>query len=403
MNFRKIFLNNLEDLFMKISEVADINKVNLLAKENVDIIKYLDTSNLTEGIIDEVQILTKGKDKIPSRAKRKVKKDDILISTVRPNLKHYGLIKENDENLIVSTGFAVLTPNTKIVDPRYLYYYLTSENITNYLHMVACTSTTSYPSIKPSVIGDINIDLPTIGEQKKIGDLLSAIDDKIFLNNELNKELDELSQLIFEKWLNENEAKSVELRELCSLITDGSHSSPTTVETGFPMASVKDMTHFSIDIKKCRNISKDDYDSLVKGNCKPKINDILVAKDGSYLKHIIHVKEEENIVLLSSIAILRPNLNKIHPIILKRYLLIPSMKKALEDGYVTGTALKRIILKSFRRFPIAVPSIKKQSEIIDILNKLEDRIYLNVKENEDLNTLRDTLISQIFSGKIKIK
>lgn len=403
MNFRKIFLNNLEDLFMKISEVADINKVNLLAKENVDIIKYLDTSNLTEGIIDEVQILTKGKDKIPSRAKRKVKKDDILISTVRPNLKHYGLIKENDENLIVSTGFAVLTPNTKIVDPRYLYYYLTSENITNYLHMVACTSTTSYPSIKPSVIGDINIDLPTIEEQKKIGDLLSAIDDKIFLNNELNKELDELSQLIFEKWLNENEAKSVELRELCSLITDGSHSSPTTVETGFPMASVKDMTHFSIDIKKCRNISKDDYDSLVKGNCKPKINDILVAKDGSYLKHIIHVKEEENIVLLSSIAILRPNLNKIHPIILKRYLLIPSMKKALEDGYVTGTALKRIILKSFRRFPIAVPSIKKQSEIIDILNKLEDRIYLNVKENEDLNTLRDTLISQIFSGKIKIK
>jgi len=104
----------------KVSDICNTNKNNLSTKDNLDFINYLDTSNLTEGIIDNLQKLIIGEDKLPSRAKRKVEKNDILISTVRPNQKHYGIIKKIEENLIASTGFSVLSAKEDLVDSEYL-------------------------------------------------------------------------------------------------------------------------------------------------------------------------------------------------------------------------------------------------------------------------------------------
>ena len=112
-------------------------------------INYLDTSNLNVGTVDELQYMEVGKDKIPSRAKRIVRKNDILISTVRPNQKHYGIIKNVAKNMVASTGFAVLTPKEDKVDPGYIYNYLIQDHITTYLHSIAESSTSAYPSIKP--------------------------------------------------------------------------------------------------------------------------------------------------------------------------------------------------------------------------------------------------------------
>ena len=78
-----------------------------------------------------------------------------------------------------------------------------------------------------------------------------------------------------------NQWKELKLEELCISITDGAHSSPKSVEKGYPMASVKDMNYFEINLDTCRKISEEDYSKLVKARCKPEKNDILIAKDGS--------------------------------------------------------------------------------------------------------------------------
>ena len=156
----------------KISEVCDINSFNLSKNDNLNAINYLDTANLNVGTVDELQYMEVGKDKIPSRAKRIVRKNDILISTVRPNQKHYGIIKNVAKNMVASTGFAVLTPKEDKVDPGYIYNYLIQDHITTYLHSIAESSTSTYPSIKPSVIGDLEVDLPPLEEQKTIAHIL---------------------------------------------------------------------------------------------------------------------------------------------------------------------------------------------------------------------------------------
>lgn len=184
----------------KISEVCDINSLNLSKNDNLKTINYLDTANLNVGIVDELQYMEVGKDKIPSRAKRIVRKNDILISTVRPNQKHYGIIKNVAKNMVASTGFAVLTPKEDKVDPGYIYNYLIQDHITTYLHSIAESSTSAYPSIKPSVIGDLEVDLPPLEEQKAIAHILSTLDDKIEVNNQINKTLENMAQAIFKQW-----------------------------------------------------------------------------------------------------------------------------------------------------------------------------------------------------------
>src|SRR4030042_615558 len=91
----------------KVEEVAKINKMTITKTFPYDEIEYIDIDSVENGIIKNVQhIRLKG---APSRAKRIVRSNDIIISTVRPNLKHFALIEEAKRNTIVSTGFAVIS------------------------------------------------------------------------------------------------------------------------------------------------------------------------------------------------------------------------------------------------------------------------------------------------------
>jgi type I restriction enzyme S subunit len=88
----------------------------------------------------------------PSRAKRLVNEFDIIISTVRPDQCHYGICIDPPSNLVVSTGFASFLANQLA---HFLYYLLTSEDMTEYLHSIAEGSTSTYPSLKPEDIGNV--------------------------------------------------------------------------------------------------------------------------------------------------------------------------------------------------------------------------------------------------------
>ncbi|MBR4833025.1 MAG: restriction endonuclease subunit S [Thermoguttaceae bacterium] len=185
---------------MKLGDCCKINVSSYSNKENWPVIRYLDTGNLTEGRIDEIQTFIPGKDKIPSRAKRKVKTGDILFSTVRPNQKHYGMVGTDTENLLVSTGFAVVTADSKLADSRFIYYFLTQDHIVESLHVIAEQSVSAYPSIKPSDIEGIDVPLPELAEQRKIAAILSALDDKIELNRRINANLEQQAAAIFKAW-----------------------------------------------------------------------------------------------------------------------------------------------------------------------------------------------------------
>lgn len=144
----------------KIEQLCECNSSTLSSKDIFETIAYLDTSNITNNEIDEIMIFNLKEDKVPSRAKRKVIHNDIIFSTVRPNLKHFGILKDPTENMIVSTGFAVLRPNYPNLCSELVYLTITNEEVLQDLQAKAEMSVSTYPSIKPEDLLNIDFIMP---------------------------------------------------------------------------------------------------------------------------------------------------------------------------------------------------------------------------------------------------
>lgn len=188
----------------------------------------------------------------------------------------------------------------------------------------------------------------------------------------------------------------VNLKNICTVITDGSHYSPLGLKSGYPMLSVKDMEEYGFNYLNCKFISKADYIMLVKNGCKPLKNDVLIAKDGSYLKEVFVVKEEKEEVILSSIAILRPNLNLVNPYYLAYYLKSNHIKDVVSSKYVTGSVLKRIILKNFENIEIDLPSLETQNKIASILLSIDGQIERNNTMVKRLQVMCQAIFNEWF-------
>ena len=184
----------------KLGDICSFNKNTISQDEDINI-EYLETSNLIENKILSIQNVKLSK--APSRAQRKVKHNTILYSTVRPNLKHYGIMKMPSPTMIVSTGFTtidVLEEYNESVDPFYLYLLITQEHITNYLHTIAENATSAYPSISSIDLENLYFDFPSLKEQKKISLLFSSIDQKIALNRVINHNLEAMAKQLYDYW-----------------------------------------------------------------------------------------------------------------------------------------------------------------------------------------------------------
>ncbi len=105
----------------------------------------------------------------PSRARRLVRQGDTIISTVRTYLRAVWPVRDSATDLVVSTGFAVLTP-TRSIDSRYLGWLVQSDVVVE--EVVARSVGVSYPAINPSDIGTVRVPLPPFARQRAIADYL---------------------------------------------------------------------------------------------------------------------------------------------------------------------------------------------------------------------------------------
>ena len=136
---------------------------------------------------------------------------------------------------------------------------------------------------------------------------------------------------------------------------------------------------------------------MERDGCVPQIGDVLVAKDGSYLKEIFRCKEQREIALLSSIAIFRPNSQLIDSRFLCYCLKSPRVYNYISLNCVSGSALPRIILKDFKGVNIRVPSLDDQRRIASILSSLDRKIELNNKINADLEEMAQAIFKNWLS------
>lgn len=275
-------------------------------------------------------------------------------------------------------------------------------------------------NLNQGTLKNYEIELPPLETQHKIASILSSYDDLIENNTRRIKILEEMARMAYREWfvnfhfpgreqvrlvdsslgLIPEGWEVVELQIVCDRITDGSHTSPETRSEGYPMASVKDMHDYGLNIQGCRKISEVDYVDLVRNDCKVKKNDVLIAKDGSYLKHCFVVENDIDVVLLSSIAMLRPN-SHIRPHLLAMILKDPEVKERMR-GYVSGVAIPRIVLKDFRAFQIVLPPKHLQDTWGGLVEPLVKLIWKINSKNQNLRQTRDLLLPKLISGEVAV-
>lgn len=236
---------------------------------------------------------------------------------------------------------------------------------------------TTIPIINKEDFSNLEVTIPSsLSEQRRIASILSSADKVIDSTQKLIAKYKQIKQGMMEDLLKPKEGwKKVKLGECCEKITDGSHESPVAVLEGYYMPSVKDMSYSSFNFSNCKQISESDYLKLKGLGCKPEIGDVLIAKDGSILKYCFVMEDDLPIVILSSIAILKPNKQIMDSNFLSFYFQKRDVVIDVVENYKSGTGVPRIVLKNFEQIEITYPiSLIEQRRIASILSSIDKKI-----------------------------
>jgi type I restriction enzyme S subunit len=147
----------------KLSEVAEVNRAQVNARNAPEELHYIDISSVSPGQIDS--ITTYAFAEAPGRARRIVQHGDVLWSCVRPNRRSHALVMQPDAGTIASTGFAVLTP--RAVPFTFLYAASTTDDFVGYLSNNA--SGAAYPAVTTATFEKAELLIPPPPLLKRFG------------------------------------------------------------------------------------------------------------------------------------------------------------------------------------------------------------------------------------------
>ncbi|WP_410507423.1 restriction endonuclease subunit S [Methanosarcina hadiensis] len=305
------------------------------------------------------------------------------------------------------------------VDPKFSYYLLKNLNLKEY------NSGSAVPTLNRNYIHPIPVIVPKkLEEQKAISYVLSDLDEKIDLNNQMNKTLEQIAQTLFKRWFidfefpddNGNPYKSSggrmvdsELGEIpegwgvgnildyADLLSGGTPKTSISEywDGGIPWVSAKDVTssNGTFILTTERTIT---HKGIEKSNAKllPKLTTVVTARG-----------TVGNVCILSKeMAINQTNygLKSKHDhgdffLFITLLNLIQDMK---QNAY--GTVFDTITTKTFRQIQIILPPMKFIVSFDSIVGDLMHKVMSNLEESQNLSLIRDSLLPKLMSGKIRV-
>ncbi|RKV49787.1 restriction endonuclease subunit S [Helicobacter pylori] len=387
-------------LDLKNHSVIAINQNNYTKEDNYKKVCYLDTDNITNNRINAFLKIDLTKEKLPSRAKRKCSINSIIYSSVRPNQRHFGIIKEIPKNFLVSTAFIVIDIiDLEKLDPNYLYYYITQDKIIHYLQRIAECGTSSYPSITPLDFLNIKIKLYPLETQQKIARTLSVLDQKIENNHKINELLHKILELLYEQYfvrfdfLDENNkpyqtsgGKMKFSKELNRLIPND-----------FEVKTLGELTQLKVGNKNANHSSNQGkYPFFTCSNNPLKCETyqfegkhIIISGNGNF--YVTHYDGKFD--AYQRTYVVNPN-NPNHYVLI--YLFIKSYTNYLKLQS-RGSIIKFITKSDIENIKIVLPNLKTYTKWNNVLKMIEN----NNQSTQTLTALRDFLLPLLLKQQVK--
>lgn len=338
-------------------------------------------------------------DKDKERLKKYIlKTGDIVFSRVG-SVDRCSYVSAEYEGWLFSGRCLRVRPCEKL-NPEYLYYFFSLEETKQFVRNIATGAT--MPSINTKFMGEIPIRVPSLETQNKIASILWMIDDKIELNEKINKNLEEqLSALfvnMFGHFIDSLDNSDIKLGDLIESVDNRGKTPPLSDEpTDYPIIDVRALSGNSriIDYTNCtKYVSKETYNNWFRSG-HPKEYDILISTVGSLA---------EMKIFLGTTGCIAQNVvgfrtKGISPLYLYQYLNY--IKNDLV-AYNIGSVQPSIKVTHIIKHSIYVAS-KEDIEIFDsIARDITKKIFANCQENEALKQMRDILLPKLMSGELDV-
>ena len=234
--------------------------------------------------------------------------------------------------------------------------------------------------------------------QDCIAHFLLNIDEKIKVNNKINKNLEQQAQTLFDNFYDSLSGQSCILSEIID-IRDGTHDSPKATEHGYPLVTSKHLLPFGVDTSSANIISKADYDKV---NERSKVNtgDILISMIGT-VGLISYVIDSPVEFAIKNVGLFKTSKHPSLDLYILYYLKNKSTTQHMEKC-LAGSTQKYISLGELRKLPIVVPSPDELAAYNLVVRPIVSEIALLVQENRRLSNLRDTLLPKLMSGELDV-
>ena len=356
-----------------------------------DEILYIDISSIDNSVQEVNSITSFTMSNAPSRAQQKVEYGDIIVSTVRPNLKNVAFIKQHDSNLVASSGFCVLR-TTDDIERNYLFRYITSDIFTQ--HLMKLTTGANYPAVRDLDVRDSTIPLPPKSTQIEIVSELDKINELIRLKKEQLKDFDNLAQSLFYEMFGdpvENE-KGWEVKKLgdCfSYIKNGANIKQTKDIDGFPITRIETLAGgiFNRDRMGYAGI----YDLSKYSAYVLESRDLLMSHINSktYIGRTVEYKRNNDETIIHGMNLLR--LKAIHDIIDSTFFVYYTksgdFKSKIARIRKDAVNQSSFAISDLKRLNIPLPPLSLQQLFAQRIEQIEREKSEVQKSIQDLETL----------------
>lgn len=358
----------------------------------------------------------------------------ILFNKLNVRFKRVWRVLNNDENKLASTEFLPLVIDESKVDYQYCYYLLISDGITNYLSGQNANTSGSHKRIEPNDFMNIEINLPPMDIQKKIGTLLSNYDEIVHLNREMSKKLEDMARQIYDYWFVQFDFPNSEgrpykssggsmvycselkreipkdwsvckLEELIEPLERGISYSSADISAGYGIPMIN-LANFD----KKGNYRPDEL-KFFSGNYKEtdcvKEMDMLFActdltQDADIIGSPILVpKQFPSFVYSMDLAKVEPN-DKVEKMYLY-YALKDSTFHRYIKPFASGTTVKHLAVKGVYSYWVVLPSIEVQKLFARLVRDIKEQQFVLLNSSTSATKQRNNLLPLLMNGQISFR
>jgi type I restriction enzyme S subunit len=342
----------------------------------------------------------------PSRARKVIRVDDVIVSTVRPNLNAVAIVPDDLDEQIASTGFCVLRPNRERLLPSFLYYFVHTNQFINYL--VNRVSGANYPAVTDSVVKSASLFLPPLTEQERIVRLLDEAGSLRRLRARADARMDDFIPALFHQMFGDPAVNKMgwpicPLEQVCDGkygIKAGPFGSSLKKESyttsGYRIYGQEQVIANNFSIGNYY-IGEEKFQQLK--SCKVKPGDVLISLVGTIGKIAVVPEGIEPGIINPRLLKVTPNPNVIQPEFLKSILEHQATQRGLNHVAHGGTmgVLNAGLLK---RLFIILPPLALQQEFAARVTEARALQAQQAQSRARLGALFESMLARAFAGEL---